>query len=399
MLATQLPENHALVLDVENINWKAIAKQFRHTKSSINFNSGSSGVLSKETLKALQKNTQALAMLSPYKTLGKWQPAIKKIKQQLAESLSVNSQELAIVTNTTEAINVILSGIKFTKDAEIIFAKHDYPYVKNTVKNLCEKGSTTCHELDLNIEELSDEAIIQHYENAITKNTKLLILTYITHSIGRILPVKAITEIVHKYNIEVLLDAAHAYAHINHSIEDLACDYYATSLHKWLNAPYGTGLLYIKKENIKNIQLPLNTHDISSDDINKFEQLGTTAFQNQISIEPALAFHQQLTTKVKQAHLLKLSNYFIDELEAANIKNLKIITNRKLMQYCGIVTFSIKGTSSKKLADELFQNYGIIAKSTGLYKSSGIRISNNIFILKKDIDYLVDAINAISKTV
>ena len=397
-LATQLPQNNCLAINKDNVNWKALAKQFRQKKLSINFNSGSSGVLSKQTLATLHNNTKALAALSPYKTFKKWQPAIKSIKQQLAKSLCVATTELAMVRNTTDAINIVLNGYQFSKDAEILYAKHDYPYVKNGIKNLSKINGLKHKELDFNIDLLSDEAIIQNYKNAITTNTKLLVLTHITHAIGRILPVKAITEIAHQNKVEVLLDAAHSYAHINHSIANLNCDYYATSLHKWLNAPYGNGLLYIKKDKIKNIHAPINAYEIESNNINKFEQVGTFAFQNIVSIQPALTFHQQLTVTIKQQRLLALSNYFIDALEAANINNLQIITNRSLMQFCGIVSFKIKGISSNKIADMLFEKFGIIAKSTSLYKDSGVRISNNIFILKKDIDYLVAAINNICKT-
>lgn len=398
VLATQLPQSNSLAINKSNVNWHAIAKQFRHSKSTINFNSGSSGVLSNATIKALHKNTAALAQLSPYKIFEKWQPAIKSIKQQLAESLAVELTELAIVRNTTEAINIILSGYNYEPNSTVIFAKHDYPYVKNTIKNLSRQHGFGYKELDFNIEKLSDEAIVKEYEKAIVKNVKFLILTHLTHAIGRILPVKKIIEIAHKNKVEVLLDAAHAYAHINHSITDLNCDYYATSLHKWLNAPYGTGLLYIKKDKVKNIKNPANAYDIESNNINKFEQLGTRAFQNIVAIQPAIIFHNQLTIALKQKRLLTLSNYFTDALNAANITNLEIITKQNLMQYAGIVTFKITGASSKKITNLLFKKYGIIVKSTSLYKGSGIRISNNIFILKKDIDYLVEAINTISKT-
>jgi len=399
VFATQLTQNNGLVLHKGKVNWKAVAKQFRHKKNTINFNSGSSGVLSKKTMEVLHINTQALATLSPYKTYEKWQFTIKNIKQQFAENLKVNTSELAIVRNTTEAINLVLNGYKFTDKNEVLFAKHDYPYVKNTIKNLSKVKGCRYKELDFDIELLIDEDIIQYYENAINKNTKLLILTYVTHAIGRILPVKKIIEVAYKNNVEVLLDAAHAYAHIEHSVADLNCDYYVTSLHKWLNAPYGTGLLYVKKEKIENIQTPVNVYQFSSSDINKFEQMGTRAFQNIVTISPTLAFHKQLTIAVKQKRLLKLSNYFIDALEVANIKNLKIVTDRNLMQYCGMVTFKIEDKSSKEVVNTLFEKYGIIAKPTSLHKKSGIRISSNIFILKKDIDHLIEAINTICKTI
>jgi len=398
VLATQLPQNNSLTIDNKNVNWKAIAKKFRHKKSSINFNSGSSGVLSKNTMEALQNNTLALASISPYKTFEKWQPNIIKIKQQLAESLKVEANELAIVRNTTEAINIVLSGYNYSNNSEVLFAKHDYPFVKNSIKNLSKQKHFKYKELDFNIEQLSDEAIIRQYENAITEKTGLLVLTHITHTLGRILPVKAIIEIAHKNNVEVLLDAAHSYAHIDYSIADLNCDYYATSLHKWLNAPYGTGLLYVKNHLISNLQSPANAFENSKNSNNKFEQLGTRSFQNIISIQPALEFHQKLTIIIKQKRLHELSTYFIDALEAAKIKDLQIVTNRSIMKSCGIITFKIIGVSSNEIVKMLFEKYGIIAKSVGLSKGSGVRISNNIFILKKNIDYLVEAIGTICKT-
>lgn len=340
-----------------------------------------------------------MASISPYKTFEKWQPNINKIKQQLAQSLKVEANELAIVRNTTEAINIVLSGYNYSNNSEVLFSKHDYPYVKNSIKNLSKQKHFKYKELDFNLEQLSADAIIQQYEDAITEKTGLLVLTHITHTLGRILPVKAIIEIAHKNNVEVLLDAAHSYAHIDYSIADLNCDYYATSLHKWLNAPYGTGLLYVKNHLISHLQSTANAFQNLDDISSKFEQLGTRSFQNIISIQPALALHQKLTKVVKQKRLIELSNYFIDALEVAKIKDLQIVTNRNLMQYCGIVTFKIIETSSNEIVKILFEKYGIIVKSVGLNKGSGVRISNNIFILKKDIDYLVEAISTICKTI
>lgn len=381
---------------LNEINWKTVSKEFKYGKNYINLNTGSAGIMSKTTLQFLNECSLEMGQSSPYQCLEKWQPLIIQTKQKLANLIGASDEEIALVRNTTEAINLVLQGYPFKPNDEIIIAKHDYPYVQNTIQELSNKKNIQVKSLDINLQQATKKSIVEQYQKALSSKTNLLVLTYITHREGIVLPVKEITEIAHKNGTEVLLDAAHAFAHIPHNIANLNCDYYATSLHKWLSAPYGNGLLYIKKDKIAKIQPIVSSYINENNSIKRLEHLGTRAFQNVVAIKPAIDFLLKIGIANKLNRLQSLTKYWIERL--SEIKNAQLISPVDQFEYGGIASFKVEGQSSKKIVQSLFDNYSIIAKSTGMPKSwSAIRISTNIFIQEKQLDKMIEALKQITK--
>ncbi len=390
------PHNPSFVKKNSNqINWKAVSKEFSYDNKYVNLNSGSAGVISKTTLNFLNQCSQEMGYTSPYQGWDAWQPLIKQNKQQLADLVGVNKDEIALVRNTTEAINLLLQGYPFKANDAIVAANHDYPYVLNTLEQLSKNKNTQTNIISIDWQSCTKATLIEQYKNSLTKNTKLLVLTYIPHSVGLILPVKEITAIAHQNGTEVLLDAAHAFAHIPHNLKELNCDYYATSLHKWLSAPYGNGLLYIKKDKVEKIEPVISSYKNEKDSMQKFEHLGTRAFQNIAAIQPALDFLLKIGLERKLKRLQTLTKYWINRLP--EIKNAQLMSNIHAFNFGGMACFKIKDRSSKKIVETLMKEYKIIAKSTGLPNGdSAIRISTNVFILEKHLDQLVDALKEIA---
>lgn len=382
--------------NLNEINWEAVSKEFNYGGDYINLNTGSAGIMSKTTLHFLNQCSLEIGLTSPYQCLEKWQPIIKKTIQKLANLIGVSADEIALVRNTTEGINLVLQGFPFKPKDEIIAANHDYPYVLNTIQQLSSKKNIQTKILDIDLQKATKESIIEQYQKALSPNTKLLVLTYITHREGIVLPIKEITEKAHQNGIEVLVDAAHAIAHIPHNVADLNCDYYATSLHKWLSAPYGNGLLFIKKHKITKIQPTISSYKNENDNIKKLEHLGTRAFQNIVAIKPAIDFLLEIGLENKLKRLQSLTNYWIERLP--KIKNARLISPINEFQYGGIISFKVEGKSSKEIVQSLLDNYGIISKSTGIPGNwSAIRISTNVFILEKHLDKMIEAVKEITK--
>jgi len=382
--------------NLNQINWKVVAKEFKYGKDYINLNTGSAGIINKTTLQFLNQCSLEMGQSSPYQCFEKWQPIINETKQKLANLAGVSSNEIALVRNTTEAINLVLQGYPFKPKDEVVAAKHDYPYVLNTIRQLSNKKNIQTKILDIDLQKATKESIIEEYQKNLSTNTKLLVLTYITHREGIVLPINEITEIAHQNGTEVLVDAAHAFAHIPHNLADLNCDYYATSLHKWLSAPYGNGLLYIKKEKIFKIQPTVSNYENEKDSIKKLEHLGTRAFQNIVAIKPAIDFLLEIGLENKSNRLKNLTSYWTERL--SEIKNTRLISPINEFEFGGIASFKVEGKSSKKIAQSLFEKYGIIAKSTGVPNSwSAIRISTNVFVLEKHLDKMIEALKQITK--
>jgi len=381
-------------LNFDNVDWKVISEQFVHNNKVINLNSGSAGLISKATFDRLQQSTLQMLNMSPYKAFEKWQATINSIIQKLASLISVQNNDITIVRNTTEAINLVLQGYPFKAGDELLLAQHDYPYVINTAKNLASNKGIKLRQIEPDLKHWSDNKIIRFYKNSINSKTKLVVLTHLTHREGKVLPIKKITAIAHKKGAEVLIDAAHSFAHVPHSVSDINCDYYATSLHKWLSAPYGNGLLYIKKDKIKKINPVISSYEKEEGEMLKFHHLGTRAFQNIVAIEPAIDLLLQLGVETKYNRLKKLTKHWIQRLD--EIEKSQLITNIDNDNYTGIAAFKIEGKSSMKTVESLYSDYGIIAKPVGIKNGSAIRISSNIFILEEHLDKMIEAIKEIA---
>jgi len=236
-------------------------------------------------------------------------------------------------------------------------------------------------------------AIVDKYIAAFTDQTKLVHLTHLVNWNGQILPVKEIAIIAKKQGIEVLVDAAHSFAHLDYEIPDLQCDYFGTSLHKWLCAPFGSGLLYVKRDKIKNLFPLLAAPDPEQDNIRKFEHLGTRSFAIEQAIGQAIDFHLLIgkERKFKRLHFLK--NYWAEQVQT--LPNVQILTSL-LPEFGGaIALLNIVGKKPEKVAQQLFSKYKIHTTTVKTKNIYGVRITPNVYTTTKDLDRLVIAIKEI----
>jgi len=376
--------------------WQHIANEFviNQTKNKVlNFNSGSAGTITKTSYDQLCSHIKKFNQTSFYKADAEFKLKRNEIKNQLANLLDANTNEIALVRNTTEAINNVLNGFPFQKNDEVIYAAHDYPFVINTVEKLKEQKGIKTQKLTIDLNQSSNQQIIEQYKKLLNANTKLLILSHVSFREGRILPVAEITKLAHINNTKVLVDGAHSFAQINFSLKKINCDYYATSLHKWLCAPHGNGLLFIKENLISEINPINNAYLAVKNTTEKFEQLGTMAFYNQTGIDAAIQFHQLIGIDKKQERLYDLSKHLIKK--AGKIKGLNCISNIQKDNYCAITNISAKQIEHKQLVSELYSKYGIITKSIYLQTGAALRLSTNIFLTKNDIDTFCSAIKTL----
>ena len=200
------------------------------------------------------------------------------LRNKLADLAGVSPEEIAINRNATEGLNSIIFGLNLKEGDEVVFSKYDYPNMMNAWKQREKRDKIKLVWIELPQPLENDAAIVKLYENAITTRTKIVHVTHLINWSGNIVPAKAIADMAHKKGCEVIVDAAHSFGHIDFKIEDTGADYLATSLHKWLCAPFGSGLMYIKKDKIKNVWALLSSTDPDGVDIKKFESLGTRSF-------------------------------------------------------------------------------------------------------------------------
>ncbi len=316
------------------------------------------------------------------------------LRAKLAELAGCSPEEIAVNRNATEALNTVIFGLDLKAGDEVIGTKQDYPNMINAWRQRAEREGIVYTQLNFKFPIENDEEMVSAYEKAITPKTKLLHVTHIINWIGQIMPVKKITAMAKKHGVEVIVDGAHSFGLLDYSIPDLGCDYFGTSLHKFLSAPIGSGMLWIKKEKIGKIW-PLVCNDKPrSEDIRKFETLGTRSFPIEQGIGEAVNFQNAIGSKRKEERVRYLKNYWA--LKVKDIPKVKIHTSFKPEYACAICGVTIDGMTPAELDSALFTTYKIHTVGIVWENISCVRVTPHVYTRLQDLDKLVLAIEEIA---
>lgn len=375
--------------------WKNIRNKYHIKADYINLENGFYCIMPQPILDAQLSHLKELNYQGSYYMRTRMEADKRATAKRLAILADCTEDELIITRNTTESLDMVISGFPWKKGDEAVMAAEDYGAMLNQFKLEALKHGIVNKIVNVPINPQSDEEIVRVYENAITPKTKLLMVCHLINITGQILPIRKICDMAHRYNVEVLVDGAHSFAHIPVSMKDLDCDYFGTSLHKWMNAPLGGGFLFVKKEKIKKI-LPLFAEDaLPEDDIYRLNHTGTTPVHTIMGINNAIDFHLELGATRKEERLRFLQNYWTDQLR--NVPNIYFNTPEQKQRACGIANVGIKGYTPQQLAKTLFEKYNIWTVAIDIPTVKGCRITPNIYTTTEELDELVAALNELSK--
>jgi selenocysteine lyase/cysteine desulfurase len=313
----------------------------------------------------------------------------------LAAYAGCDIEEIIFTRNTTESIDTVISGYDWKPGDEAIMAEQDYPYMLQHFQMMALRHGIVNKVLSVPLHPKNDEEIVEMYEKAITPKTRLLMVCHVINITGQILPIKKIATMAHRYGVDVLVDGAHAFAHIDFKISDLGCDYYGTSLHKWLSTPLGLGFLYIKKEKIKDIWATFADLDFPIGDIRRVVHTGTPAVHTEISFQNALEYLVKLGIENKQARLNYLRKYWMEKLK--DTPNIVINTPFEEGRACGIGNVGLKNIKPTTLATKLFEDYKIWTVGIEGQNVYGLRITPNIYTSTQELDVFVAAMKELAK--
>ena len=317
------------------------------------------------------------------------------LRQRIADFAGVSPEEICFNRNTTEALDNVIFGVNLQPGDEVVLTKQDYPNVINAWKQRALRDGIKLNMINLELPSENDDEIVAAFEKAFTPKTKYVNITHIINWNGQILPARKIADAAHKRGIEVIVDAAHSFAHLNYKISDLDCDYLGTSLHKWLCAPFGAGLLYVKKDKIINLWPLFPNGEAFSGDIRKFEAQGTRNFATEQAIGDALDFHQTIGNIRKQERLHFLKKYWAEKV--TENERIKLHTSLKPEYSCGLALFSIDGMKPGDVSTELFNKYKIHTTSIEWENIQGVRITPHVYTRLSDLDRFSEALLKIAK--
>lgn len=370
--------------------WAKIRDGYELNPAYINLENGYYCMMPKETLNIYLENVKQVNFLaSRYMRTVQFDNR-NLARQRLADMAGCSFDELIITRNTTESLDLVISGQDWVKGDEAIYAEQDYGAMMNMFRLMGERYGLVSKIVSLPNHPDSDEEIVELYASQITENTKLLMISHVVNITGQVLPVRKICDMAHARGVEVMVDGAHAFAHLEFNIPDLHCDYYGTSLHKWLSVPLGAGFLYVKKDKIKKLW-PLFAEDkLPRDDIDRLNHMGTIPVHVELTIPNAMIYHNMIGSKRKEERLKYLKSYWTEKLK--DHPNIMINTPFEPERSCAIANVGIVEMNSKNMANTLFEKYNIWTVAIDRPGVHGCRITPNVFTSTQELDLFVEAL-------
>lgn len=318
------------------------------------------------------------------------------LRQRLAALAGTSPEEISVCRNASEALETVIFGLRLQRGDEVVVSRLDYPNMVNAWKQREHRDGIVLKWVELDLPSMTNDDVVNAFAKQITQGVKLVHITHVINWNGHILPVRRIADLAHAQNAKVLVDGAHSFAHIQFKIPDLGADFFGTSLHKWLCAPFGSGMLYVKKENIKNLY-PLLAHtDPEADDIRKFESLGTRSFAIEQAIGQAIDFHQSIGSELKQARLHFLKKYWTDAVK--NFSKIKLYTDTDADRSCALCVVGIDGMTVAQLSESLHNTYKIHVTGIDHNGILGVRVTPHVYTVKADLDRLIIALQTLANT-
>jgi selenocysteine lyase/cysteine desulfurase len=317
------------------------------------------------------------------------------LRKNLAQLAGCDAEEIALVRNASEALEAVIFGIELKAGDEVVLTKQDYPNMIAAWKQREKREGIKLVWINLALPSEDENYLVKQYTDAFTDKTKVVQITHMINWIGQKMPVKKIATAAKKKNIDVLVDGAHTFAQFQFLIPDLNCDYFGTSLHKWLGAPIGTGFLYVRKEKIKDVWPMFGAGDKEDENIRKFEHLGTRPFFIEQAIDKAIDFYDMIGGKRKEERLLYLKNYWMERVK--DVPKVQLHTSMKKDFGCAIGLVSVEGKTPAELDSYLWANYKIHSVGIVWENISGVRITPNVYTSTKNLDRLVEGITKFAK--
>jgi len=316
------------------------------------------------------------------------------LRRKLAALAGVSPDEIAINRNTTEALGTFTWGIDLKRGDEIVMTKQDYPNMIHAWKQREMREGIVIKWISIDLPVEDEETVLKAYREATTPRTKVWHITHLLTWTGQIFPAARLCAEAKKRGIISIVDAAHTFAHLDYKLSDLDCDYFGTSLHKWLCAPFGTGMMHIRKPLIARTW-PLFPNDKpQSDDIRKFEALGTRSFAPEQAIGQAIDFHLAIGAARKQQRLHYLKRYWCEAI--ADHPKVKLHISLKPEFSCALGTFSIEGMDVGEISSKLMGEYQIHTTSIKWENVNAVRVTPHVYTTTRDLDRLVEAVMKIA---
>ena len=375
--------------------WREIRAAFTLDRTIVNLNNGGVCPSPRVVHEALKRYLDISNQAPVYYMWQVLEPNLETVRRRLAREFGCDAEELAITRNASEALQIAQLGIDLRAGDEVVTTNQDYPRMLDTWNQRVKRDGIVLTQISFPVPPPDPGDLVRRFEQAVTARTKVLHLCHITNLTGQIFPVRDICRMARARGIRTIVDGAHAFAHFPFTLADLECDYYGTSLHKWLLAPVGTGFLYVRRELIKDHWPLTPAHESKSEDIRKFEEIGTHPAAMHNAIAEALEFHHGIGAARKAARLRHLKDRWARRLDGRS--GLRVLTSYDPAQACAIGLLSMGNHDPEKVTARLWGRHRIIVTPIKHAEFNGLRVTPNLYTTLDEVDTFVGAIEDVMK--
>ena len=375
--------------------WFEVAQAFTVDRTLVNLNNGGVSPSPEWVQEAMQRHL-GYSNLAPTYTM--WQvlePQREGVRKRMAREWGVDAEEIAFTRNASESLQTMQLGIDLKAGDEVLTTTQDYGRMITTFKQRERREGIVLRQIKIPVPAEDPAEVVRLFEDAVTPRTKAILCCHMINLTGQILPVNELGAMARRKGVELIVDGAHALAHFDFSLAELDVDNYSTSLHKWLFAPHGTGLLYVRKNKVRDVWPLMAAPEPMDDNIRKFEEIGTHPAAPYLAIGEALSFHQGIGSKRKEARLVYLRDYWADALLAND--NVRLHTSRKPGFAAGIANVEVIGVEPNALRDHLWQEHRIITVAINHEEFRGLRISPSVYTTLHELDRFIDVVDQVAK--
>jgi isopenicillin-N epimerase len=375
--------------------WAFVQQSFSSGRGIVNLNNGGVSPSPRIVTEALERYTWQQEDTTAYTMWQLLEPQSERIRAELAALFGCDAEEIAITRNASESLEILLFGLDLKRGDEILTSTHDYPRMITTLRQREQREGLVLKQVKLPLAPKDPGEITRAFEAGITPKTRVMLVSHVVNITGQITPLRELCELGRARGIEVIVDGAHSFAQFPFTRDELRCDYFATSLHKWLFAPKGTGMLYVKRDRIERVWPLMAAEKKQAADIRKFEEIGTHPAAPRLAIGEAILFHRAIGAERKAARLRTLARRW--ETRLRDLPNVRIHTPLDDAQSCAIGTVEIEGLEPGPLQQYLFNTHRIFVTPIVHGEFKGLRITPSVYTTFEEIDRFAEVMETVAK--
>ncbi|HUP42760.1 MAG TPA: aminotransferase class V-fold PLP-dependent enzyme [Thermoanaerobaculia bacterium] len=373
--------------------WREAQQAFTVDRSLVTLNNGGVSPSPAVVQAAMKRHLDYSNQAPPYTMWQVLEPQREPVRERLARFLGCDAEEIALTRNASEGLQICQCGFDLEPGDEVLTTTQDYPRMIDTFRQREAREGIVLRQVAIPVPAEDPAEVVRRFEEAVTERTRLILVCHVINLTGQILPVREVAALGRRRGIPVVVDGAHGFAHFPFTAGELDCDYYATSLHKWLFAPHGTGLLYVRRERIAELWPLTAPPERLRGDIRKFEEIGTHPAANTLAIAEALTFHLGLGPERKAARLRYLTRRWAERLLERD--RVRLHTSLDPRFSCGLATVQVEGVGACDLARHLWEEHRILVTAIEHPEVEGVRVTPSVYTTLEEVDRFCEAVEAL----